>query len=123
MKFYHCRHCGNIITFIKNSGVMPICCLERMLELVPNTVDASLEKHVPVYQIDGQLLTVSVGSVLHPMTIDHLIEWIMVETDQGRMRKVLKPDVAPTAVFELLPTEKVTAIFAYCNLHGLWKTK
>lgn len=66
MEFYICKHCGNIIAYVKDSGVSVVCCGEKMTRLVPNTVDASQEKHVPVITIKGNTVTVTVGSVEHP---------------------------------------------------------
>lgn len=122
-KFYICSHCGNIIAFAVNKGVPVICCGEKMKELVPNTTDAAKEKHVPVISQDGNIVTVTVGSVNHPMLDEHFIEWISLETDKGNQRKVLTPGSAPTAQFALVDGEKVVAAYAYCNLHGLWKAE
>ncbi len=121
MKFYVCKHCGNIIAYAKNSGVPVMCCGERMSELVPNTVDAAQEKHLPVISRKGNLVTVEVGSVAHPMTEAHSIQWIALETRQGNQRKELKPNEAPQAVFALVEGDEPVAAYAYCNLHGLWK--
>lgn len=123
MKFYKCAHCGNIIAYIYDSGVRASCCGEVMQELIPNTTDAAGEKHVPVISIDGQTVTVTVGSVLHPMLDAHYIEWIILETKQGRQRKALKPGEEPIAVFALVPGDEVVAAYEYCNLHGLWKAE
>lgn len=121
MKFYICEHCGNLVTMVKSSGVPLVCCGERMKELVPGTVDASKEKHVPVYSVDGTAVAVNVGSAAHPMQDVHYIEWIAVETERGIQLKRLKPNEAPAAVFALADGEEVQAVYAYCNLHGLWK--
>lgn len=120
MKFYKCEHCGNIIAMVKDAGVPVVCCGQKMTELVPNTEDAAQEKHVPVYEQKGNILEVTVGSVEHPMAEEHFIEWIALQTDKGNQRKVLKPGDAPKADFALLDGEEVQAIYAYCNLHGLW---
>lgn len=120
MKFYKCEHCGNIIAMVKDAGVPVVCCGQKMTELVPNTEDAAQEKHVPVYEQKGNILEVTVGSVEHPMAEEHHIEWIALQTDKGNQRKVLKPGDAPKADFALLDGEEVQAIYAYCNLHGLW---
>lgn len=122
-KFYYCKHCGNIIAFVHNSGVPVICCGEKMQELVPNGVDASVEKHVPVIEINGNNVTVTVGSAPHPMIAEHYIEWICLETKEGRQRKALKPGDAPSAKFALSDGDQVVAAFAYCNLHSLWVAK
>ena len=123
MTLYRCKHCGNIIAHIEDSGVRVVCCGEKMEALVPNTADAAGEKHVPVIETAGNLVTVSVGSVAHPMLDVHYIEWILLETEQGRQRKALKPGDEPKAVFALTDGDKVTAAYAYCNLHGLWKAE
>ena len=120
MKFYKCEHCGNIIAMVKDVGVPVICCGQKMTELVPNTEDAAQEKHVPVYEKKSNILEVAVGSVEHPRAEEHHIEWIALQTDKGNQRKVLKPGDAPKADFALLDGEEVQAIYAYCNLHGLW---
>lgn len=121
-KFYVCKHCGNIIAFVKNSGVPIMCCGEKMQELTPNSTDAATEKHVPVIEIEGDIVTVKVGSVPHPMTEEHYIQWICLQTTDGRQRKVLRPGDKPQAVFALTEgeKEKLTGAYIYCNLHGLW---
>lgn len=126
-KFYYCKHCGNIIGVIHASGVIPVCCGEKMTPLVANTVDAAHEKHLPVVHVEekecGSKVSVSVGSTAHPMTKEHLIEWVYVETSRGGHRIALTADAAPEAVVVLPAGEKVVAVYAYCNLHGLWKTE
>ena len=120
-KFYRCEHCGNIITMVKNTGVPVVCCGEKMKEIVPGTVDASLEKHVPVFEIKNNIVYVTVGAVLHPMEEKHFIEWISIQTSAGNQRKVLTPGSEPKAMFAICEGETVEAVYAYCNLHGLWK--
>ena len=117
-KFYICNHCGNLVTTIHNAGVPLVCCGEKMKELVPNTVEASGEKHLPVADLSGSRLTVTVGAVEHPMADVHYIQWIFVETENGGQIRYLNPGQAPNAVFEL-GSEKPVAVYAYCNLHGL----
>ena len=121
MKFYVCEHCGNIITMVKNTGVPVMCCGQKMTELVPGTVDAALEKHVPVVERSGNTVAVKVGSVEHPMLPEHFIQWIALETTQGSQIKYLQPGQAPQASFALAEGEEVKAVYEYCNLHGLWK--
>jgi superoxide reductase len=121
MKFYVCKHCGNIIAYVKRSGVDVVCCGEKMSELIPGTVDASREKHVPVIQVDGNTVTVTVGSVAHPMLPEHHIEWIALQTKYGNQRKALTPGSEPKACFTICDGDEVEAAFEYCNLHGLWK--
>ena len=123
VKFYRCPHCGNIIVKVKDSGVPVVCCGSPMQELVPNTGDGAGEKHVPVYSREGNEVVVRVGSVDHPMLDNHYIEWIMLETREGRQRKALKPGDEPKAVFALVPGDEVVAAYEYCNLHGLWKAE
>ena len=90
-------------------------------ELIPNTTDAAGEKHVPVINVSGNNVTVSVGSVEHPSLPAHYIEFIAIETDQGMQMKWGKPGVKPEATFKLVEGEKLLAAYEYCNLHGLWK--
>ena len=120
MEFYICKHCGNIITFAENKGVPVVCCGEKMHKLEPGSVDAAVEKHVPVYTVEGNTVTVTVGSVIHPMTTEHLIDWIALETEQGTQIKHLTADSAPSVTFALADGDKVKKVYAYCNLHGLW---
>ena len=119
-KFYICKHCGNIITFAKASGAPVNCCDEPMTELIANTAEAATEKHIPVVERDGAKVTVSVGEVNHPMTEEHFIEWIAVETDDELILKKLTPANPPKAEFTVAENKKIT-VFAYCNLHSLWK--
>ncbi len=121
MKFYRCPICGNIIAHIKDSGVRCVCCGQVMQAIEPNTSDGAGEKHVPVISVDGNIVTVTVGSVEHPMLDAHYIEWIVLETAQGRQRKSLKPGDRPVAQFALTEGDSVVAAYEYCNLHGLWK--
>lgn len=121
MTFYQCAHCGQIIAIVKKTGVPVICCGEKMKEIIPSSTDASVEKHVPVIEISGNIVTVTVGSVEHPMTENHYIEWIAVQTKNGNQRKVLTPSDPPKARFALLEGDEVEEVYAYCNLHGLWK--
>ena len=120
-KFYRCDHCGIIVGVVEEGGGTLICCGEPMRALEANTTDAAQEKHVPVVEVNGNLVTVTVGSVAHPMLEEHHIAWIALETDQGMQRKVLAPTGEPKAVFALTEGEKPVAAYEYCNLHGLWK--
>ena len=121
MKFYQCSHCKNIITYVENKGVPVMCCGEKMQELVPGTVDAALEKHVPVVEKDGNKVTVKVGAVTHPMLEEHSIRFIAIETKEGSQIKYLKTGEAPEAVFMIADGDEFVAAYEYCNLHGLWK--
>lgn len=120
-KYFICKHCGNIIAMVKPSGVPVMCCGEAMSELIPGTTDAAVEKHVPVYEVQDNKVFVTVGSVEHPMLPEHYIEWIALHTTQGVQRKALQPGQPPKACFSLCEGDKVEAVYAYCNLHGLWK--
>lgn len=120
-KFYICSHCHKIVGMIQDVAVPTICCGEPMQQLVPNTVDASNEKHVPVVSVEGNLVKVAVGSAEHPMLPEHFIQWIYLETQNGGQRKTLKAGEKPEAVFAL-QDDKAVAVYEYCNLHGLWKT-
>jgi len=120
-KFFKCSHCGNTVGFIENKGVPLVCCGDKMTELVPNTVEASTEKHLPVVTVSGDVIEVKVGSILHPMEEAHNISFIYVETKRGGQRKTLAPGEAPALKFRLAD-DKATAVYAYCNLHGIWKT-
>ena len=122
MKFYRCRHCGNLITPLRDSGVTPVCCGEPMQEIVPGTTDGAREKHLPVVEREGNRVTVSVGSVEHPMLEAHYIEWIMLETRKGFQCKTLQPGEKPVATFLLAEDDEPIAAWESCNLHGLWKT-
>ena len=119
-KFYICPHCGNIIEKIADSGVTPVCCGEKMKLLEAGVVEASREKHIPEVKVEGDLVTVSVGSVEHPMSDEHSILWVYLVTDKGAYRKCLEVGKAPRAEF-LLKDETALSAYAYCNLHGLWK--
>ncbi len=120
MEFYICKHCGNIITFAQNKGVPVVCCGEKMHKLIPGSVDAAVEKHVPLYDVQGDKVTVTVGSTLHPMTTEHLIDWVALETEQGTQIKRLTADSEPKIEFALTNGDTVKKVYAYCNLHGLW---
>ena len=120
VKFYICPHCGNIVEMVNDAGPKPFCCGQKMQELIPGSVDASAEKHVPDVQVGENLVEVNVGSVNHPMEEVHWIEWVQLVSDKGSYRKWLNPGQAPNVKF-LLHEEKPLAVYAYCNLHGLWK--
>lgn len=120
-KFYICEHCRNIVTKIKDVGVSVVCCGEKMKELVPGTVDAAVEKHIPVHSVEGNLVKVFVGSTEHPMQPEHYIEWVSLQTKQGNQWKALKPGEKPEACFAICEGDEVEAVYAYCNLHSLWK--
>ena len=118
VSFFRCKHCGNLVGLINNGGGTLVCCGESMEKLIPNTTDASVEKHVPVAVRKDDKIYVEVGSVAHPMIDTHYIEWIAVASDEGTQRITLQPGNEPKAVF---CDKKDAEIYAYCNLHGLWK--
>jgi len=121
LKFYRCVHCGQIVAIVKETGAPLVCCGEKMEEIVPGTTDAAHEKHVPVYEVKDNKVFVTVGAVAHPMLDVHYIEWIAIKTTNGAQRKLLKPGDEPKACFSLCEGEEVQAVYAYCNLHSLWK--
>ena len=177
-KFYICRHCGNLVGVIHDSGVPMMCCGQKMEALEPNTVEASGEKHLPVVTVEDGAINVNVGSVNHPMAPEHFIEWVYVQTENGGQRKALKPNTVEASGEKHLPVvtvedgainvnvgsvnhpmapehfiewvyvqterggqrktlkpgddpnvtfslgdDKAVAVYAYCNLHGLWMTE
>ncbi len=117
-RFFKCNQCGNVVVKLVDSGVPVVCCGEKMVELVPNTVDASGEKHMPVVTLIGEgRIKVEVGSVPHPMTEEHHIAFIYVETERGGIHVDLK-DKPEAEIY--VGDENVVAVYEYCNLHGLW---
>lgn len=121
IRFYKCEHCGNIVGLIHNAGVPMMCCGQKMTELIPNTVEASVEKHLPVVSLDGDKVNVKIGSAAHPMLEEHHIVWVYLQTDRGGQRKCLEIGGEPEVNFALID-EKPLSVYAYCNLHGLWRT-
>ncbi len=112
-----------MISYLQKDACDVKCCGEAMVELVPNTSDGAGEKHVPVIEVDGNTVTVKVGEVDHPMLEAHYIQWIAIETEQGRQRKTLNPGDAPVATFAIAEGDKLKEAYEYCNLHGLWKAE
>lgn len=94
-----------------------------MADIVPGVSDGAVEKHLPVYTVEGNKVYVVVGDVEHPMTEAHFIEWISLQTRQGNQRKCLLPGDMPAACFSICDGDEVEAVFAYCNLHSLWKNE
>ena len=121
-RFFICKHCGNMIGLIKDEGVPLVCCGDEMTELVPNTVEASAEKHIPAVTVSGNSISVQIGSAPHPMEEAHRIGFVYVETERGGQRKCLKPGNEPKLSFSFID-DKPLAVYAYCNLHGLWKSE
>ena len=118
-RFYICEKCGNLVGAIHDSGVPMMCCGQKMTRLEPGVVEASHEKHIPVATVEGRVVRVEIGSVAHPMTEEHHISWVYLQTDKGGHRKCLSAGDAPVVSFTLT-NETPVAVYAYCNLHGLW---
>lgn len=121
MKIYKCPKCGTIVELLYKGGCEPSCCGDGMQELKANTTDAATEKHVPVVKVEGSKVLVDVGSVQHPMTEEHSIQFVAVEAGNEVLRRDLKPTDAPKAEFELGAYHGPITVYEYCNLHGLWK--
>ena len=119
VKFYVCRHCGNVIAYVERSGVKVVCCGEPMKLLREGSTDGASEKHVPVIEKTENGYKVRVGSAAHPMAEDHYIEWIELMADGVSHIAFLNPGDAPEAEF-CVKADKVTAR-EFCNKHGLWK--
>ena len=122
-KFMICNHCGNIIGIVEQPGAPLVCCGEEMQEMIPNSSGASVEKHMPVFEVKDNLVTVTVGEAIHPMEAGHHIAWISLQTKQGNQRKKLAVDGEPKAIFAICEGDEVEAVYEYCNLHGLWKAE
>lgn len=120
-RFFSCGHCGNMVVMVRDAGVPIMCCGEKMKELIPGTTEGAAEKHIPVYRVEGNRVTVCVGSAEHPMTEEHSIQWAALETKQGAQYKAMLPGRKPEVNFALCDADEVEAVYAYCNLHGLWK--
>ena len=121
-KFFICKHCGNLADLIEDKGVPMVCCGDEMAELVSNTAEASTEKHLPFVTASGNSIDVQVGSVPHPMVSEHYISFVYVETERGGQRKCFKIGDDPKFAFSF-SDDKPKAVYAFCNLHGMWKTE
>ena len=119
-KFYICEHCGNIVGMINDAGVPLMCCGQKMTKLEAGVVEASHEKHIPVVTKEDGFIMVEIGSIAHPMAPEHHIAWVYLQTDRGGQRKCLDVGSDPVVKFAL-KDETPIAVYAYCNLHGLWK--
>lgn len=121
IKFYYCEKCDNLveITNLQNHDIH--LDKEGLKELVPNTVDAAVEKHVPYVEMNGNTVKISIGEVIHPMTEEHYIKAIYVVTEKGTIyRKYLTPKDTPTFEIENIDSAHFD-VYSYCNLHGMWK--
>lgn len=121
--FYICEVCGNIVEKIHDSGNELTCCMRTMKELVPGETDGKLEFHIPVLDIKDNVAEIRVGEQPHPMEESHYIKWIEIITTKGEMRRCFKPGEKPVVRYNLCDDEKICAVYAYCNIHGLWKCK
>ncbi len=121
-KFYVCKKCGNLVTLLQNGGGKLVCCGEEMSEIKAGVVEASREKHIPLVDVKGDTVHAFVGAAEHPMTAEHLISWLYLETEKGCQIKRIEAGDKPEATF-ILNGDKPIAVYAYCNLHGLWKTE
>lgn len=119
IKFYKCPICGNVIEVINGDINNVKCCGNYLTLLNANTENASLEKHIPVYEIDDKEITVKIGEIIHPMEEKHYITFIALVTEEKIIRIDLKPGDIPIVK---LPYIKNSIIYEYCNLHGLWMT-
>lgn len=122
VKFYRCRHCGNLVAVVEDAGPVPVCCGEPMELLVAGSVDAAAEKHVPAVTREGNVLRARVGSVEHPMLPEHHIQWIAVACERRLQLARLDAGEAPEAAFHV-PAGAPVTVYEYCNLHGLWKAE
>ena len=120
-QIYTCPVCGNRIEIIHPGAGELVCCGQAMKLEKAGTSDGAAEKHVPVIEKVSGGYHVKVGSVEHPSTEAHYIEWIALKTKFGNQRKALKPGDAPEAVFCICEGDEVEAVYEYCNLHSLWK--
>lgn len=120
MKIFKCEKCGTVVEELRLGGCHPSCCGEAMKEMIPGSSDGAFDKHVPVCKVEGNHVTVTVGSTIHPMSEPHYIEWVAIETESGMQRHYFTPHCYPEAEFLIMEDESVKAVYAYCNLHGLW---
>ncbi len=120
LEVYKCEICGNIVEVLHGGKGTLVCCGEDMLLQQENTVDAAVEKHVPVVEVMENGVLVKVGDVAHPMQDEHYIEWVQIIVGDRYSRIFLKPGMEPRGEFKP-PKEGITAR-EYCNIHGLWKS-
>src|SRR5574344_1639012 len=118
MNFYLCLICGNVIELINGAAERIKCCDQNMKLLVPNTVDAAFEKHVPYCVVKGNKVEVQIGEVVHPMVEEHYIMFIAIVKGNKITRVDLKPGMEPKVTFDY---EEGSTVYEYCNKHGLWK--
>jgi len=120
-KFYYCEDCDSLVILVRESEIVMTCCGQPMIELVPGIAFASQKKHQPIYRVEGKRVFVTFESQSHPMDESHMIEWIALQTKNGLVHKSLSPGRVPETTFALCEDDEVEAVYAYCNVHGLWK--
>ncbi len=120
LKFYQCQSCGNMIIKLVDKKMPVMCCGQVMKEIEANTTEAASEKHIPVATLNQGFLEVNVGSAQHPMDESHHITFVAIQTKKGITVNYLDPKDLPTTKFYIGETQ-VLSVYAYCNLHGLWK--
>ena len=121
-KFLASKKCDKLLCVVQEAEGQVSCCGEAMQELRANTSEGAAEKHLPVVEVNGPMVTVKVGSVFHPMSAEHNIGWVWLVTQNGWQFRLLPVDRDPEATFTISPEDRVLSAYAYCNLHGLWKT-
>lgn len=121
-KFFRCLRCGNIVAMVHESGIPLFCCGAPMTELIPHTEGEGKEKHLPVIAVNGNIVTVTVGSIAHPTGEEHHIAWVSLQTKFGNQRKSIEVGKPAAVTFSLVPGDEAVASYCYCNVHGLWKT-
>lgn len=120
MQIYRCNVCGNMVMVLKAGAGSLVCCGQPMELLKEKTEGSGMEKHVPTIERTGDVVTVKVGSIPHPMEENHYINWILLKDDSRVYIRFLSPGEKPEAKFRI-EGEKIEAR-EYCNLHGLWKS-
>lgn len=120
LKFYKCPQCGDIAIKLFDAGNPEAHCGGEAIELVANTTDAAVEKHVPAVTVEGNAVHVQVGEIAHPMLAEHYITFVCLETEKGFQVAQLAPEAAPVADFAVAEGDKPVRVYEYCNLHGLW---
>ncbi len=121
MRFFKCVKCDRVIAVADDE--VDLSKVAEFVEIKPNTTEAATEKHIPVVEVEGNVVTVKVGEVMHPMLDNHYIGWVILETKFGNQRKKFAIGQEPVVKFALVEGDEVVRAISYCNLHGLWATK
>ena len=121
LEIYKCEICGNIVEVLHGGVGKLVCCNKPMRRFAENTVDAAVEKHVPVIEKTDAGIKVDVGSAPHPMAKEHYIEWVQILANGKAYRIFLEPETDPGGTFDIPQGEVVAR--EYCNVHGLWKSE